>query len=58
VLFLYDSSRGQERTRRLASGALNLTRKLLTLARLPILKPIRTSLLALLREAELLPQIN
>jgi AcrR family transcriptional regulator len=58
VLFLYDSSKGQERTRKLATGALSLTRKLLTLARLPILKPVRASVLSLLREAELLPELN
>ena len=58
VLFLYDSTKGQQRTRRLAVGALNLTHKLLTLAKLPILKPVRSSLLALLREADLLPQLN
>ena len=58
VLFLYDSTKGQQRTRRLASGALGLTVKLLTLAKLPILKPVRTRLLTLLREADLLPQLN
>lgn len=58
VLFLYDSSKGQQRTRRLAAGALNLTHKLLTLAKLPILKPVRASLLGLLREAELLPHLD
>ncbi len=58
VLFLYDSSKGQQRTRKLAAGALNLTHKLLRLAKLPILKPVRTSLLALLREAELLPHLD
>jgi AcrR family transcriptional regulator len=55
VLFLYDGSPEQSRTRRLADGALDLTLKLLALARLPVLKPIRTRVLALLRDAELLP---
>ncbi len=58
VLFLYDSTKGQQRTRRLAAGALGLTEKLLALAKLPILKPVRTRLLALLSEADLLPQFN
>lgn len=56
IMFLYDSSEDQRRTRRLADGALNLTLKLLGLAKLPILKPIRTRVLALLREADLLPE--
>jgi hypothetical protein len=33
-----------------------LTLKLLTLAKLPVLKPVRTKVLELLREAELLPE--
>ena len=55
VMFLYDTSPRQQRTRRMADGALNLTLKLLSLAKLAILKPIRTSILQLLKEAELLP---
>ena len=54
-MFLYDSSDQQRRMRRLADGSLALTLKLLILVRLPILKPIRTRVLILLREAELLP---
>ena len=54
ILFLYDNSSGQRRTRRLADGALDLTLKLLTLAKLPLLKPVRGRVLALLREADLL----
>lgn len=56
VMFLYDSSEGQLRTRRLADGSLALTLKLLSLAKLAILKPVRTRILALLREADLLPE--
>jgi AcrR family transcriptional regulator len=56
VMFLYDSSPDQRRTRRLADGALDLTLKLLTLAKLPVLKPVRTKILRLLREADLLNQ--
>jgi AcrR family transcriptional regulator len=55
VMFLYDSSEHQQRTRRMADGALDLTLKLLGLAKLGVLKPIRTKVLALLREADLLP---
>src|SRR6202522_2294752 len=55
VMFLYDSSENQRRTRRMAEGALDLTLKLLGLAKLAVLKPIRTRVLLLLRQADLLP---
>jgi hypothetical protein len=55
VMFLYDDSENQQRTRRMADGALNLTLKLLGLAKLAILKPIRKAVLELLQQAELLP---
>ena len=55
-----NSSVGQSmpmrRTRRMADGALDLTLKLLGLAKLAVLKPVRTRVLSLLREAELLPE--
>jgi hypothetical protein len=47
-------SENQRRTRRMADGALDLTLKLLELAKLAVLKPIRTRVL-LLRQADLLP---
>jgi len=53
VMFLYDDSKGQVRTRRLATGALELTLKLLGLAKLPVLKPVRGKVVDLLREAGL-----
>jgi hypothetical protein len=53
-MFLYDSSGGQLRTSRLADGSLALTLKLFGLVKLAILKPVRTRILALLREADLL----
>ena len=53
VMFLYDESEGQRRTRKLADGALELTLKLLGLAKLPPLRPVRTRVLSLLKEAEL-----
>jgi AcrR family transcriptional regulator len=55
VMFLYDSSKQQQRTRRLADGALDLTVKLLGLTKLAVLKPIRIKILALLRDADLVP---
>jgi hypothetical protein len=54
VMFLYDESAEQQRTRRMADGALDLTLKLLALARLAVLKPVRTRVLALLEDAGLL----
>jgi AcrR family transcriptional regulator len=56
VMFLYDDSKQQRRTRTLSNGALDLTLKLLVLARLPILRPVRSRLLVLLTEADLLPE--
>jgi AcrR family transcriptional regulator len=57
VMFLYDNSPEQQRTRTLANGAMDLMLKLLGLAKLPILKPIRKRILSLLREADLLPAV-
>ena len=56
VMFLYDSSAGQKRTRQLATGSIDFTLKMMALVKLPILKPVRAKVLALLREADLLPQ--
>ncbi|HEY9126273.1 MAG TPA: TetR/AcrR family transcriptional regulator [Acidobacteriaceae bacterium] len=56
VMFLYDESAGQQRTRRLGEGALGLTLKLLTLAKLPLLKPVLARVLTLLRNAELVAE--
>ena len=53
VLFIYDDSPRQQRTRKLTEGALALTLNLLALARLPLLRPVLAKVLALLRDAEL-----
>jgi AcrR family transcriptional regulator len=58
VMFLYDTSAQQKRTRQLATGSLDFTLKMMTLAKLPVLKPIRTKVLTLLREANLLPDLS
>ena len=58
VMFFYDQSPGQQRTRRLAEGALGLTLKMLTLTKLPLLKPILARVLVLLRDAELVAEAN
>ena len=55
ILFLYDETPHQQRTRNLANGALDLTLKFLLLAKLPVLKPVRTRIANLLRAADLLP---
>lgn len=54
VMFLYDDSPDQKRTRQLAAGSIDFSVRMMTLAKLPILKPVRTRLLKLLREAGLL----
>lgn len=56
VMFLYDNTKRQVRTRRLADGALELSLKFLSLAKLPLLRPVRAKLLGLLTEAQLLPE--
>jgi AcrR family transcriptional regulator len=57
LYFLYDTSEGQTRTRRLVDGSIDLTVSLLKLAKLPLLAPVlgpvRRSVLGLLREVEL-----
>lgn len=55
ILFIYDESPKQQRTHRLMEGALDLTMRLLSLARIPILKPIRGKVLSLLVDNDLLP---
>jgi AcrR family transcriptional regulator len=58
VMFLYDSSPGQRRTRQLATGSLDFTIKMIALAKLAVLKPVRSKVLTLLREADLIPTVN
>jgi hypothetical protein len=58
LYFIYDDSPEQQRTRRLIDGALTLIVRMLALVKLPLLKLVRGSLLALLRGAGLLPEPN
>jgi len=58
ILFIYDDSPNQERTRKLVDGALDLTMRFLSLAKNPLLRPIRNKVLSILREAELLPDFE
>ena len=56
LYFIYDESAEQQRTRRLVDGVLTLLVRLLALVGLAVLKPVRGSLLRLLRDSGLLPQ--
>jgi AcrR family transcriptional regulator len=56
LYFIYDESAEQQRTRRLVDGVLTLLVRFLSLVKLPILKPVRGSVLTLLRDAGLLPE--
>jgi hypothetical protein len=56
IMFIYDDSPEQKRTHKLADAALDLTLKLLALTKLAVLKPVRTRVLTMLREADLLPE--
>jgi AcrR family transcriptional regulator len=54
LYFIYDQSEGQQRTRRLVDGVLNLVVLVLGLAKSSMLKPVRGSVFALLRDAKLI----
>jgi AcrR family transcriptional regulator len=58
ILFIYDESPNQRRTRKLVEGSLDLTVRFLTLAKSPLLKPIRTRVMNLLRDAQLIPEFE
>jgi len=55
LYFIYDESAEQRRTRKLIDGVLTILVRVLGLAKLSILKPVRGSVFSLLRDAELLP---
>ncbi len=56
LYFVYDSSPGQKRTRRLIDAAVDFVHDAKRFASLPLLKPVRRRVLAILREAGLLPE--
>lgn len=56
LYFLYDSSPNLKRTRRLADGSVELVVGSLKLAKFPLLRPVRRSVIGLLRDADLIPQ--
>jgi AcrR family transcriptional regulator len=58
LYFVYDDSPNQQRTRRLVDGVLTLIVRILALVKLSVLKPVRGSVLELLRDAGLLPELD
>lgn len=56
LYFIYDTSPQQQRTRKLVDGAVKLLVQLLSLAKVPLLKPFRGRLLGLLSNAGLFPE--
>lgn len=56
LYFIHDTSPNQHRTRKLVDGVLALIVRMLALAKFPLLKPVRGSLFALLRDAGLFPE--
>jgi AcrR family transcriptional regulator len=56
LYFLYDQSPDQRRTHQLVDGSVDLVVRFLKLAKLPLLRPARRSVMGLLRAAELIPQ--
>jgi AcrR family transcriptional regulator len=55
LYFLYDTSPGQTRTKRLTDGAVDLFVNVLSLMKLPILRPVRRRIVTLLTDAGLVP---
>jgi AcrR family transcriptional regulator len=55
LYFIYDPSAEQQRTRKLIDGVLTILVRVIALAKLSILKPVRGSVFSLLRDAGLLP---
>jgi AcrR family transcriptional regulator len=58
LYFIYDQSPEQVRTRKLIDGVTRLIVRVLGVAKMAILKPLRGGLISLLREAELFPAMN
>jgi len=58
LYLLYDESPEQARTHRLAEGAIALFLSAMKLVRLPLLKPLRTRMTTVLRDAGLLPELG
>jgi AcrR family transcriptional regulator len=58
VYFIYDKSEGQQRTRKLVDSSLELTARVVRIAKSRLLRPLRTKILDLLREAGLLSDVD
>jgi AcrR family transcriptional regulator len=58
LYFIYDQSADQARTRKLIDGVTRLIVRILGVAKMAIMKPLRGSLISLLRETELFPVTN
>lgn len=58
LYFIYDPSADQARTRKLIDGVTRLIVRVLGVAKMAIMKPLRGSLISLLRETELFPAID
>jgi AcrR family transcriptional regulator len=58
LYFIYDESPDQTRTRKLIDGVIRITVRVLKVAGISILKPLRGNLISLLRDAELFPEAN
>lgn len=58
LYFIYDQSPDQARTRKLIDGVTRLVVRVLGVAKMAIMKPLRGSLISLLRETELFPVMN
>ena len=58
LYFIYDQSPDQARTRKLIDGVTRMIVRVLGLAKMAIMKPLRGSLISLLRETELFPATN
>lgn len=57
LFFLYDSSPELKRTRALIDGSVALVIRFLALAKSPLLRPVRRSVVELLRNVDLLPAV-
>jgi|SRR5437773_5712279 len=55
LYFLYDATPGQQRTRRLIDGAVGFVHDVKRFVSVPLLRPVRRRMIAILRDAELLP---
>ena len=58
LYFIYDTSPQQQRTRNLVNGAVKLLVQLLSLAKVPLLKPFRGKLLHIFGDAGLFPGVS